>query len=75
MQPAWILYDLFVDPRVRRCGAGRMLMLRAAQYARSSGASYIALDTAADNQPAQALYESLGYQQDPDFLSYSLKIR
>lgn len=75
MQPAWILYDLYVDPHVRRRAVGRRLMAQAAEHARRSGASYIALETAADNQPARALYESLGYRQDPEFLNYTLALQ
>ncbi len=74
MKPAWILYDLFVHPQVRRHGVGRKLMTRAAEHARTSGASYISLDTAVGNEPARALYESLGYRQEKEFLTYLLPI-
>jgi ribosomal protein S18 acetylase RimI-like enzyme len=74
MKPRWILYDLYVTPEFRRHGLARALMERAAALARESGASHLALETAKDNFPAQALYEQLGYIRDELFYSYALTL-
>jgi len=68
----WILNDLFVTAEGRRCGVGRLLMERARAYAESTGAKGLVLETAADNTPAQALYESLGWKRDTEFYRYEL---
>jgi ribosomal protein S18 acetylase RimI-like enzyme len=70
----WILYDLYVNPEVRRQGIGRRLMVRAQQFALASGALGLELSTARDNKAAQALYESLGYVRDEDFYYYELAL-
>jgi ribosomal protein S18 acetylase RimI-like enzyme len=71
----WILNDLFVSPEARRLGVGRALIQAAHDHARSTGALRVVLSTAHTNQPAQALYESIGYNQDTEFRSYSFAIR
>ncbi|HET8551258.1 MAG TPA: GNAT family N-acetyltransferase [Gammaproteobacteria bacterium] len=58
--PIWILNDLFVVPESRGLGIGRALMARAREHAIDTGAGQLFLETAPDN-PAQKLYESLGY--------------
>jgi GNAT superfamily N-acetyltransferase len=70
MKRLWILYDLFVTPSARRQGVGRALMDRASSFAQATGAAGIALTTAIDNKPAQALYESQGWIRDVDFYYY-----
>ena len=74
LSASWVLYDLFVDTTVRRGGVARLLMDRAVQHARESGATIITLETAVDNAPAQALYESLGWRRDTDFYTYYLEL-
>jgi ribosomal protein S18 acetylase RimI-like enzyme len=71
-RPIWVLYDLFVSPTARQKGIGRSLMNRARDHAIESGAASIILSTAKTNAIGQALYESLGYVQDQEFLSYEL---
>ncbi|HET6726098.1 MAG TPA: GNAT family N-acetyltransferase [Gammaproteobacteria bacterium] len=56
----WILNDLFVAPTCRGSGIGHALMARAREHAIETGARQLVLETASDN-PAQKLYESLGY--------------
>jgi ribosomal protein S18 acetylase RimI-like enzyme len=73
--PIALLYDLFVAPAARRGGAGRALLLAAAEHARRSGAVRMELATARSNAAAQALYESLGWVRDDMFLHYTLAIR
>ena len=70
LAPAWVLYDLYVDRTARRSGVARRLLARALRHARESGASVVTLETATDNAPAQALYESTGWKRDTDFHTY-----
>ena len=83
MYPTWcavaaarifVLYDLFVDDGVRRAGIGRRLMLAAQAFGRAAGAARLDLTTARTNTRAQALYESLGWQRDDVYLTYSLSL-
>jgi ribosomal protein S18 acetylase RimI-like enzyme len=72
--PLWILYDLFVAPEARRLGVARLLMERARRHAEETQARSIVLSTATTNRQAQALYESLGYKLDREFLTYELSL-
>jgi ribosomal protein S18 acetylase RimI-like enzyme len=72
--PLWILYDLYVAADARRQGVGRRLMDRARRHAEETGAGSIVLSTARTNSGARALYESLGYRLDGDFLTYELSL-
>jgi len=72
--PIFVLYDLFVDDGVRRSGVGRALMRAAQAFAREAGAVRLDLSTARSNARAQALYESLGWQRDEVYLTYSLSL-
>lgn len=74
MRRLWILYDLYVVPEARRQGIGRVLLERAREFGRASGASRLELSTAKDNDPAQKLYESLGYVRDEEFFYYELTL-
>ena len=68
--PAWVLYDLFVDPGARRGGSGRALLNHAVDFCREQGAKFVLLETAVDNLPAQGLYESAGWKRDDEFYTY-----
>ncbi|MEO6927158.1 MAG: GNAT family N-acetyltransferase [Rhodanobacter sp.] len=68
----YLLNDLYVAPAARRRGVGHELLIAAADHARSLGAASLSLSTALDNLPAQALYESLGWQRDQGFCEYAL---
>ena len=70
----FVLYDLFVDPGVRRGGVGRALMRAARDFGRSAGAVRLDLTTARSNTRAQALYESEGWRRDDVFLTYNLDL-
>lgn len=72
MKRFWLLNDLFVAPDARRLGVGKLLLERARSYAESTGAAGLMLQTAKDNYPAQALYESLGWKRDEQFFVYEL---
>jgi ribosomal protein S18 acetylase RimI-like enzyme len=70
----WILNDLFVAPQARQRGVARQLMERARVFALETGALRLVLETAEDNRPAQALYESLGYTREAGTRHYSLEL-
>ena len=72
--PILILYDLYVDKDQRGLSIGRSLMNQAKIFARDNGYKRLELSTAKDNLIGQALYESLGYEQDSEFYHYSLEI-
>ncbi|MCX8509426.1 MAG: GNAT family N-acetyltransferase [Rhodobacteraceae bacterium] len=55
-----MVHALHVEPAQRRQGQARNLMRAAAHWAAAEGAARLALVVRADNQPACALYDSLG---------------
>lgn len=72
MVRTWLLNDLFVAAHARRQGVAKALLEAAATHAKKLGAASLSLSTAHDNLPAQALYESLGWQRDLQFREYAL---
>ncbi|GKV70518.1 N-acetyltransferase [Sporosarcina sp. NCCP-2716] len=72
MKKSWILNDMFVDQEARKLGIGQMLLQMAKDYAVSTGAKSIVLETAPDNYAAQKLYEKNGYERDTQFFHYEL---
>ena len=70
----WILNDLYVDPEWRKHGVAHSLMSRAHQFAESTQADGLTLETASDNHPAQRLYERLGWKRDEQFYRYFLAL-
>lgn len=72
MVRTWLLNDLFVAAHARRQGVAKALLEAAAEHAKKQGAASLTLSTAHDNLPAQALYESLGWQRDLQFREYGL---
>ena len=70
----WMLNDLYVVPAARGRGVARQLMDRARRLAEETGACGLQLCTARTNSSAQALYESLGYRVDNEFLYYELHL-
>ncbi|RUL72869.1 GNAT family N-acetyltransferase [Dyella choica] len=70
----YLLNDLFVAPAARRLGVASALLSAAAEHARALGAASLWLQTAMDNAPAQALYESLGWQREHEFCDYGLAL-
>jgi ribosomal protein S18 acetylase RimI-like enzyme len=73
MKAWWVLYDLYVIPTARRRGVASLLLNRAKRLARETEADGISLETARDN-PAQKLYEALGWKRDDAFFHYELFI-
>lgn len=74
MAPIWVLNDLFVAASHRRRGVAKQLMQRAADYGRETGAIRLALSTQITNNAAQALYQSLEYQEDTAFKHFALAL-
>lgn len=74
MVRTWLLNDLFVAAHARRQGVAKALLEAAAAQAKKLGAASLSLSTAHDNLPAQALYESLGWQRDLQCREYSLTL-
>lgn len=70
----WILNDLFVAPGARQRGVARALMSAARTFAIETGALRLVLETAEDNHPAQAIYESLGYVRETGTRHYALTL-
>ncbi|GAB5472716.1 MAG: GNAT family N-acetyltransferase [Maribacter sp.] len=69
LQPVYILNDLFVQSKVRGHGIGAALLNRAKECCRASKHKGLLLETAIDN-PAQRLYEKLGWAKDTACFHY-----
>ncbi len=61
--PAGVLHDLIVAPEHRGRGVGRLLLEAALAYFRSRGVPRVVLATAARNEAAQRLFESVGFRR------------
>ena len=57
------MMDLCVDPERRREGIARALMGRLLEGAEKAGLSFVTLEVRVSNEPAKALYASLGFEQ------------
>jgi len=66
----WLLNDIFVDPAVRKSGAGAKLMEAVEAFARASGAGRMDLFTARTNATAQSVYRKAGWTEDTDYLRF-----
>lgn len=60
---AGFIHDIVVDERARRSGVARQLMAAAVEWLRASGAPRVMLWTAAQNEGAQKLFDSLGFRR------------
>lgn len=58
---AW-LEDMVIDPRFHRNGYGKMLLREVLERAKDFTCKRISLKTDADNERAQKLYQSLGFE-------------
>ena len=72
MEKMYVLNDLFVDPSERGKGIGEKLLLQAQAYAHENNLKGLTLETASDN-PAQRLYERLGWKRDASYYHYFWK--
>lgn len=73
----WLLNDLYVDAGFRKQGIGEALIKAAMDFARMSGATYVVLETAADNYTAQSLYEAIGFVKQEgggEYLTYKIDL-
>ena len=70
----FILNDLYVVPEARRRGVAAALLSASEAHAREAGAIRLSLSTAIDNEAAQTLYASRGWERDSRFHSYNLSI-
>jgi len=65
MQPMYLLNDLFIEDNYRNQGIGKLLIDEAKKLCQNLNYKGLAIQTASDN-PAQHLYERLGFIKDPD---------
>ena len=57
------LHDVFVDPAARGAGAGERLVRAAIEWLEARGAPRVVLMSAARNEPAQRLFERIGFRR------------
>ncbi|MFS4492098.1 N-acetyltransferase family protein [Maribacter sp. 2308TA10-17] len=69
LQPVFILNDLYVSKDARGKGIGEALLNRAKELCREKKYKGLALETGVEN-PAQQLYEKLGWKKDTDCFHY-----
>ena len=69
LQPIFILNDLYVQKNHRGSGIGEALLNKAKEFCREMRYKGLALETAIDN-PAQGLYEKLGWKKDTACFHY-----
>ncbi|MDO1511284.1 GNAT family N-acetyltransferase [Maribacter confluentis] len=74
LEPSLILNDLYVDPIFRNKNIGKDLLLKAQEYCTSHNYKGLALETAVDN-PAQKLYEKLGWKKDSHCFHYFWSVK
>lgn len=74
MKSVWILNDLFVHTAARRCGVASRLLEAAAEFARSTDAAGLQLETEKSNEGAQALYEKHGWREEETAIHYTLDL-
>lgn len=72
MEPIWVLNDLYVSAEGRNKGTGTALLVAAQHFCRRERAKGLALETGIKN-PAQRLYERLGWQKDQEYFHYFWK--
>ena len=65
MEPMYLLNDLYVDATIRNKGVGQLLIQAAKNLCVEKGYKGLGIQTAATN-PAQHLYERVGFKKDPD---------
>ncbi|MDP9036967.1 MAG: GNAT family N-acetyltransferase [Myxococcota bacterium] len=57
-----VVHDVYVDAKVRRCGAGRWLLHTLVEELEGRGAPRIVLSTMVANEAAQRLFRSCGFR-------------
>jgi RimJ/RimL family protein N-acetyltransferase len=67
-QPSSVeLVSMWTSPEVRRSGAGRLLVSAVVQWAADTNATSVGLWVTRGNEPAQRLYEKMGFRLTGDF--------
>jgi ribosomal protein S18 acetylase RimI-like enzyme len=74
LEKSLILNDLFVDSNFRNKSVGKALLLKSQEYCKNNGYKGLALETAIDN-PAQKLYEKLGWLKDNHCFHYFWQVK
>lgn len=72
MERSYILNDLYVDESFRKIGAASALLMHTQDWCKRNGHKGLALETANDN-PAQHLYQKLGWEKDTECFHYFWK--
>ncbi len=62
--------NVAVDPDLRGCGVGRMLVQKVLDDCRQAGASFVSLEVRESNAAARTLYEMAGFEQTGRRKSY-----
>ncbi len=75
LMPSLILNDLYVAEAWRACGVGRRLTNEAIAFATSERAATLEIATQHTNHRALALYESVGFARDREFVHLSLALQ
>jgi len=65
-----VLDDVYISPPYRRHGAAKQLIDTAILFARHENALRISLETQKTNYQSHKLYESLGFIQDNEFVTF-----
>ena len=73
LRRTYILNDLYVASKMRAKGIGEALMNHSKQFATDTKCKGITLETAIDN-PAQKLYERLGWKKDTAVFHYTWEV-
>ncbi|WP_282050048.1 GNAT family N-acetyltransferase [Maribacter aquivivus] len=74
LQKSLVLNDLFVDANYRGASIGEQLLLKAQEFCKNNNYKGLALETAIDN-PAQKLYEKLGWVKDYHAFHYFWQVK
>ncbi|WNJ20630.1 GNAT family N-acetyltransferase [Pontibacter sp. G13] len=74
MKRMWLLNDLFVAEEARKQGVGQGLLTAAQGHAQQTGAHSLMLETEVSNQPAQKLYEGMGWVRADGFYMYHFNV-
>jgi len=70
MKRTWVLNDLFVHEEHRGKGFGVQLVKKAIEFADSSDAAGVLLETMPDNVNAQRLYERIGFKKEENYFYF-----
>ena len=74
LESSLILNDLFVSPQFRNNNIGEALLLKSQEFCRENNYKGLALETAINN-PAQKLYEKLGWCKDSHCFHYFWSVK